>query len=122
MITKYMLKLLSPLLLGVTLVIASGCGGGGGAESSVDKAAASQLEAKVAEGDAGAAMKLGEMYAADIGNKESQIEAAKWFHIAGRMGHGEASVGLNAIIGGLPFEDQAEAERRVELFKFPAKP
>ncbi|HSH14467.1 MAG TPA: hypothetical protein VLD18_00440 [Verrucomicrobiae bacterium] len=121
MITKHIPKLLSTLLMSATLVIASGCGGGT-PESTVDKAAASQLEAKVAEGDASAAMKLGEMYAADVGNKESQIEAAKWFHIAGRMGHAEASVGLNAITGGLPFEDQAEAERRVELFKFPAKP
>lgn len=120
MTTKYFSQLFSTLLMSATLILASGCGGGG-TESSVDQAAASQLQAKVAEGDASAAMKLGEMYAADLGNKESQIEAAKWFHIAGRMGHGDAKVALDAIIGGMPFEDQSEAERRVGLFKFPAQ-
>ena len=121
MITKHMPQLFSSLLLSATLVIAAGCGGGA-PETSVDPAAVSQLVAKVAEGDANAAMKLAEMYATDAANKESQIEATKWFHVAGRMGHSDAGVGLGAILNSIPFEDQMEAERRVEQVKFPAKP
>lgn len=121
MITKHIPQLLSTLLLSATLVLSAGCGGGTPA-STVDQAAASQLVAKVAEGDANAAMKLAEMYASDVANKESQIEATKWFHVASRMGHSDAGVGLGAILNSIPFEDQMEAERRVELVKFPAKP
>jgi len=115
-------KQFTSLFLGAALTLFVGCGGsesGGGA--AVNSAEVSQLETKVAQGDAAAAMKLGEMFAAKTGDREAQMEAAKWFHIAGRLGNSSASLGLTAVIGQMPLEDQSEVDRRVAAFKLPAK-
>ena len=110
------------LLLGATLFVLAGCGGsesGGGA--AVNSAEASQLEAKVAQGDSAAALKLGELYAAKAGDREAQIEAAKWFHIASRLGNTSAGLALNAVTAQMTLEDQSEVDRRVAAFPLPAK-
>ncbi len=115
-------KQFTSLFLGATLTLFVGCGGGesdGGA--AVNSAEVSQLETKVAQGDATAAMKLGEMFASKTGDREAQMEAAKWFHIAGRLGDSSASMGLTAVIGQMPLEDQSEVDRRVASFKLPTK-
>lgn len=118
------IKLLSSLcqtvVLGLMMVALTGCDGGGG---SGDSGAASggevaALEAKVAQGDAAAAMKLGETFAAKAG-KDNQIEAAKWFHVSGRLGNKTAKMGLDAITAGMPLEDQSEAELRAEKVNYP---
>jgi len=110
------------LLLGVVLAALSvGCdSGGGGGSGSTSAGDVSALEAKVAQGDGDAAMKLGEMFAGKSG-KDNQIEAAKWFHIAGRLGNATAKMGLEAVIRGMPLEDQTEAELRAEKVNYPRK-
>jgi hypothetical protein len=107
------------LLLGVVLALSVGCdkGGGGGSVNAGEVAA---LEAKVAQGDGDAAMKLGEMFAGQSG-KDNQIEAAKWFHVAGRLGNATAKMGLEAVTTGMPLEDQSEAELRAEKVNYPRK-
>lgn len=113
-------KLFSVLFLIATLALA-GCGGGDSDAGAVDSAEVSQLEAKVAQGDADAALKLAELHAQKNGNREAQIEAAKWFHIATRLGHTSAAMGLNAVTANMPLEDQTEVELRVAAYKLPAK-
>ncbi len=115
-------KYLTSLVLGAALVLVAGCGGGDSSSSvTIDPAAVSQLEAKVAQGDADAAMKLGEMYAAKTGDREAQMTAAKWFHISARLGNSSAAMGLSAVTSQMSFDDQAEVERRVESYKLPTK-
>ena len=120
--TNTLLKICSPVILAGTLAISTGCGK---TESTADTGASSaevtDLEAKALQGDAAAAFKLGELNAAKTGNKEAQIEAAKWFHLAGRLGNDNARMGLDTITGSMSLDDQGEAERRVEAIKIPGK-
>lgn len=108
------------LFVSTALLLTTGCGGGEGG-TAPDAAEVAALEAKVAGGDADAAMKLGELFAADLGSRESQITAAKWFHIAAKMGHLTASIGVDSVNKGLSGEENLEAERRANAFKLPAK-
>lgn len=120
--TTSLSKQLTSLLLGATLFAFAGCGGGdseGGAP--INSAEVSQLEAKVSQGDSAAAMKLGELYAAKTGDHEAQLEAAKWFQIAGRLGNSSASLALNAVTSQMTLDDQSEVDRRVAAFPLPAK-
>lgn len=119
MTTQSILKVSSALFLAATLVLAPGCGGGG--ESDATSAETSQLEAKAKQGDAAAAMSLAEKLAAKTGNKEAQIEALKWFHLAGRLGNVNARMGVEVLQKSLSGEDVMEAERRVAAIKLPAK-
>jgi len=120
MITKLFSKLCLALLLGASLALTSGCGGsGGGGSAGVDPAEVSRLEALVAQGDANAAFKLAEMHAEKVGNREAQIEAAKWAHVAGRMGHDQAKMLLDTVSRGMEGDDALEAEQRVATVKFP---
>jgi len=117
----HLFRQFTSLFLGAALLVFVGCGGDDSGGAAINSAEASQLEAKVAQGDGDAAMKLGEMYAQKTGDREAQLEAAKWFHLAGRLGNGSASMGLNAVTAQMPLEDQDEVLRRVEAFKLPAK-
>lgn len=110
---------LTSLLLGAALTLFVGCGGEPEGDPALNSAEVSQLSAKVSQGDADAAMKLGEMFAAKAGDRESQIEAAKWFHLAGRLGNSSAGMGLSAVTSQMSFDDQSEVDRRVASFKLP---
>lgn len=120
--TNTLLKICSPMILAATLVATTGCGKSAPtADSGANSAEVTALEAKALQGDATAAFKLGEINAAKTGNKEAQIEAAKWFHLAGRLGNDNARMGLDTITGSMSLDDQGEAERRVEAIKIPGK-
>lgn len=120
--TTSLSKQLTSLLLGATLFVFAGCGGGdSGGGAAVNSAEVSQLEAKVAQGDSAAAMKLGELYAAKTGDREAQLEAAKWFHVASKLGNSSAGLALNAVTAQMTLDDQNEVERRVAAYPLPAK-
>jgi TPR repeat protein len=122
--SKPLSRIALSLLLGATLVAFTGCKkeADGSSGATISAAEMSQLEAKAAQGDGDAAMKLGEAYANKGKNREDQIAAAKWFHIAGRLGNANASMGLTTVQSQMTFDDQSEAERQAMLFKVPEKP
>ncbi|HAV60818.1 MAG TPA: hypothetical protein DCY13_00440 [Verrucomicrobiales bacterium] len=117
---KSLLSSVTTLALATVLTFTVGCGEGGGGKTP-SAAEVTQLEAKVAQGDGDAAMKLGELFAADLKNQEAQITAAKWFYIAGQLEHPNASMGYQAVTKTMGGDDILEAERRANAFKLPAK-
>lgn len=121
MITKHLIKFFSAILLGTAVVISSGCGGGDKSSGSVDPAKVTELQAKIQQGDGDAAFQLGELYAAHADNKESAINAALYFTVAGGLGNGNAKAALDAINAGLTAEDKMELDRRVGAYKMPTK-
>lgn len=118
MITKYFVRLLSPVLIGCVLVVCSACNkttkSGG-----VDSAEAAKLEAQANKGDGDAAYKLGELYGADAGNHESAIKSAVWFSVAGHYGNPSAKTALDGITRTLNDADKLEVEKQVAALKFP---
>lgn len=109
------------LVLAAVVCFTIGCGESGTQGQAPDPAEVAALEAKVAEGDADAAMKLGELFAQDSANNESRITAAKWFHVAGRLGNANAGVALNTVTSGMDGDALAEAELRASAVKIPQK-
>jgi thioredoxin-like negative regulator of GroEL len=120
MTTKFLAKACPALLLSFVLALSVGCGEGGESDSvGVDPAEVTRLEAMVQKGDADAALKLGELYAANGENHQARIQAAKWFHIAGRMGNSDAGMLLNTITAGMTAEDDMQIQQMVESYKIP---
>lgn len=121
MITKHLTKFFSVILLGATVVAFSGCSDGNKSSGSVDQAKVAELKAKIDKGDGDAAFQLAELYAAHSDDKESAINAALYFTVAGGLGNGNAKAGLDAIGAALTPEDKMELDRRVAAYKMPTK-
>ena len=108
------------MVMALTLALAPGCGGGGN-EGDSATAEVRELETKATQGDPVAAMALAEKLAAKTKNKEAQIEALKWFHVAGRLGNANAKFGIEVLQKNLGGDDVMEAERRAAAVKLPTK-
>jgi TPR repeat protein len=120
--TRNAIPLFSSLILSATLILAAGCGGGSGGGGAAQSGEAQQLEAKVLQqGDADAAMKLGEYYANKGTDTKTRIQAAKWFSVAGLLGNSNAKMALDTVTKGMSLEDQGEAERQALAVKLPKK-
>ena len=75
------------------------------------------LRVRAEQGDAGARVMLGAMYANGSGVPEDNAEAVRWYRLAAEQGYAPAQIGLGAMYAngsGIP-EDNAEAVRWYRL-------